>query len=66
MQEISAIRSSDEDRDIGGGDTNENPGIAPADDESESREQEPDENSDDNNEADDEESSQDDPSSEME
>ena len=66
LQEISAIRNSEESRDIGGGDTNENQSIAPADDESESREREPDENSDEDNEMDDEENTQDDPSSEME
>ena len=66
LQEISATRNSEESRDIGGGDTNENPSIAPADDESESREREPDEIKDEDNEMDDEENTQDDSSSEME
>lgn len=66
LQEISEIRNSDESRDIGGGDTNENQSIAPADDELKSREEEQDEYRDENNEVDDEENTQDDPSSEME
>lgn len=62
LQEISAIRNSEESIDIGGGDTNENLSVAPADDELKSREEEQNENK----EVDDEENTQDDTSSEME
>ncbi len=51
-----------ENRDIGRGDTNENTGITPANDEAETIVREPDENNDERNEADDEENTQDDTS----
>lgn len=66
LQELSAIPNSDDSKEIGGGDTNENPSIAPADDELESRERETDENKDEENEMDEEENNQDDSSDEME